>query len=63
MKNWLTSFFSKMKSRKFIVEVVATIALFTGHITGKEWIVVSSIYIGGNVLKWGVDILKSKKGL
>lgn len=60
MKKWMGSFFGKIKSRKFLVEVIATVALFLGKITGKEWILVSCIYIGGNVLKYLVEILMLK---
>ena len=60
MKDWIKSFFGKIKSRKFIVEVIATVALFVGVIDGNQWIIVSCIYIGGNVLKYLVEILLAK---
>ena len=62
MKDWVKSFFGKIKSRKFIVEVIATVALFLKIIDGNQWIIVSCIYIGGNVLKYLVEILSIKFG-
>lgn len=62
MKNFL----SRISSRKFLVWLVATGALFIGKIEGNLWAVISCIYIGGNVLKYLVEILKtsfSKKEL
>ena len=63
MKEWFKSFLGKIKSRKFLVFVTATVAMFIGKVDGKEWIVVSCIYIGGNVLKYLVEILKGKKDI
>lgn len=60
MKQNFIKFLGKMSSRKFYIEVIATVALFLGKINGREWIVVSCIYIGGNVLKSLVEILGKK---
>jgi len=60
MKEWFKEFFGKIKSRKFIVEVIATVALFLKVINGNQWIIVSCIYIGGNVLKYLVEIFTAK---
>jgi hypothetical protein len=59
MKSGFFKLLGKINSRKFYVEIVATVALFMGKITGKEWILVSCIYIGGNVLKYLVELLTS----
>ena len=37
---------SKLFSRKLSVFVLSTIALFNNYITGSEWIIISSIYLG-----------------
>lgn len=57
MKDWL----GRIKSRKFLVWVTASVAMFVGKIDGKAWIIVSCIYIGGNVLKGLIEVFKAKK--
>lgn len=39
-------FLNKWVSRKLTVFVLASVALFNGYITGSEWIIISSIYLG-----------------
>lgn len=37
---------NKLVSRKLVVWVVATIAMFSGPVNADQWIIVSSIYLG-----------------
>jgi len=39
-------FINKWVSRKLTVFVLASVALFNGYISGSEWIIISSIYLG-----------------
>lgn len=39
-------FINKWVSRKLTVFALASVALFNGYITGSEWIIISSIYLG-----------------
>jgi len=48
----------KMSSRKFVVLIIATVAFFLSKLDSKEWIIVACIYIGGNVFKQMVELLK-----
>jgi hypothetical protein len=52
------NFIRRISSRKFIVWVVATVALFMDIITGIQWVFVSAIWIGGN----SIDKLIAFKG-
>ncbi len=45
-KQELDRLVNKWISRKLLVFVIATIALFTKFITSVDWLVVSSIYLG-----------------
>jgi len=50
-------YFGKAISKTFTVFIIATVALFTAHLTGAEWTVIAGIYIGTvkateTFLKW-----------
>ena len=44
-KEFIDKLQSKWISRKLLVFVIASTALFTDKITGSDWVVISSIYI------------------
>jgi hypothetical protein len=44
-QEYIDKYLSKFISRKLIVFVVASIGLFTGNITGDNWVVISTAYV------------------
>jgi hypothetical protein len=45
-KEQIDKILSKWISRKLLVFLIATISLFTKHITSTDWLVIASIYLG-----------------
>ena len=54
----IDKYFGKAISKTFTVFIIATIALFTTKLTGSEWTVIATAYIGAT--KWTETILKLK---
>jgi len=48
----LKEIFERLTSRKFIVWVVATVAMFLNLIEGWIWAAITGAYIGINFLDW-----------
>jgi hypothetical protein len=44
-QEYIDKYLSKFISRKLIVFLIASIALFTNNITGDNWVVISTAYI------------------
>jgi hypothetical protein len=44
-QEYIDKYLSKFISRKLIVFVIASVGLFTGNITGDNWVVISTAYI------------------
>lgn len=44
-KEFIDSIQSKWISRKLLVFVIGSIALFTGNVESGDWVVISSVYI------------------
>ena len=42
----LDRYFGKAISKTFTVFIIATIALFTASLTGAEWTIIASVYLG-----------------
>ena len=59
MKAW-DFIFNKLIPKKFVVFLIATVALFMKLIDGQSWMIVSVLYIGGNTVAKFVNI-KGKK--
>jgi len=57
----IDKYFGKAISKTFTVFIIATVALFLGHLTGMEWTTIASIYIGS--VKVTETILKLKDKL
>lgn len=57
----LDTIVNKLISRKLMVFVVSVVALFNGNITGDNWIVVSTAYIGTEAVIDAVVRLKQIK--
>lgn len=57
----IDKYFGKAISKTFTVFIIATIALFTTHLTGTEWTVIAGVYIG--TVKATETILKLKEKL
>jgi len=54
---------SKWISRKLLVFIVASVALFRGKVLSEDWVIISSIYISLEGATTIVErILKAKKG-
>jgi hypothetical protein len=44
-QEYIDKYLSKFISRKLIVFAIASVGLFTGNITGDNWVVISTAYI------------------
>ncbi len=62
-KGILDTIVNKLISRKLLVFIVSVVALFTGNITGDNWIVVSTAYIGTEAIIDAVVRLKEIKNI
>ena len=61
MKAKLDQILSKWLSRKLMVFFISAFALFTGRLDGDNWVIVSTAYIGGEVILDAVTRLKGIK--
>lgn len=52
---------SKWASRKLMVFFISAFALFTGQLDGDNWVIVSTAYIGGEVILDAVTRLRGVK--
>ena len=57
-QEFLDRYLGKAISKKLIAFIIATIALFTGKVTGTEWIIISTAYIA--ITGYTETILKLK---
>ena len=55
----IDKYLGKTISKKLIVFIIATIALFSGKVTGTEWIVISTAYI--SIVAYTETVLKLKE--
>lgn len=54
---------SKWISRKLVVFIIGSVALFTGKVQSEDWVIISSIYISLEGVTTIVErILKAKQG-
>ena len=44
-QEYIDKYMSKFISRKLIVFAIGSVALFTGNLTGDNWVVISTAYI------------------
>lgn len=56
----LDKFINKWASRKLLVFVVASSALFSGHLSAAEWITISIVYVGVQGASDVVERFKNK---
>ena len=56
----IDKYFGKAISKTFTVFIIATIALFTAHLTGTEWTIIVSIYLGSTKATETILKLKDK---
>ena len=54
-------FLQKWTSRKLMVFFISAFALFIGKLDGDNWVIVSTAYIGGEVILDAVTRLKGVK--
>lgn len=60
-QEYADKYLSKFISRKLIVFVIASVGLFTGNITGDNWVVISTAYISvEGFTKIITEVYKSK---
>ena len=63
-QEYIDKYLSKFISRKLIVFVIGSVGLFTGHITGDNWVVISTAYISiEGFTSIVTEVYKSKNGL
>jgi len=56
-------YLSKFISRKLIVFIIGSVALFTGRVESGDWVIISSVYISLEGVTTIVErILKAKAG-
>jgi hypothetical protein len=44
-QEFIDKYLGKAISKKLVAFIIATVALFTGKVTGTEWIIISTAYI------------------
>jgi len=63
MKRNLDQLINKYISRKLVVFFVGSWALFSGNLTSGDWVIVSTAYIGSQMVVDVVDrLIKSRNG-
>ena len=61
-QEYIDKYLSKFVSRKLLVFLIGSVALFTGKLTGDNWMVVSSAYLSiEGFTKVILEIYKSKQ--
>ena len=61
MKRNLDEILNKYISRKLIVFFIGSIGLFSGNLTSADWVIVSTAYIGSQMVVDVVDrLIKSR---
>ena len=53
-------FVNRWISRKFLVFIIATIAMFTANLTSEDWVIICGTYIG---TQGAIDAIARLKGL
>lgn len=46
---WCKIVVEKLLSRKFLVLILASVFVFTGHLTGAQWLLAAGVYQGINL--------------
>ena len=63
MKRNLDQIINKYISRKLVVFFIGSIGLFSGNLTSGDWVIVSTAYIGSQMVVDVVDrLIKSRYG-
>ena len=58
-REFIDRYLSKGISKKLMVFLIASVALFKDKLTGTDWVIISGIYISSQT---AIDIIKSKSG-
>jgi len=58
-REFVDRYLSKGISKKLMVFIIASVALFRGNLTGTDWVIISGIYIGSQTV---IDVFKAKSG-
>ena len=59
-KELIDKYFGKAISMTFTVFIIATIGLFGTHLSGSEWTIIASVYIGSQKATETILKLKDK---
>ena len=58
-REFVDRYLGKGISKKLMVFVIASIALFIGKLTSTDWVIIAGIYIGSQTV---IDVFKAKSG-
>ena len=58
-REFIDRYLSKGISKKLMVFLIASVALFKDKLTGTDWVIISGIYIGSQTV---IDVFKAKSG-
>jgi len=58
-REFIDRYLGKGISKKLMVFVIASIALFIGKLTSMDWVIIAGIYIGSQTV---IDVFKAKSG-
>lgn len=58
-KEFIDRYLGKGISKKLMVFIIASIALFIGKLTSTDWVIIAGIYIGSQTV---IDVFKAKTG-
>lgn len=59
-QEFIDKYLNRTVSKTLMVTLIATVALFTNHLTGWEWTIVSTAYIGSEKFSKTILMLKDK---
>jgi len=60
-QEFIDKYLNKTVSKTLMITLIATVALFTGNLTGVEWTVIATAYIGAEKFSKTVLTLKDKQ--
>lgn len=62
-QEFIDKYFGKAISKTFTVFIIATIGLFSAHLTGSEWTIIAAGYIGSTKITETILKLKLKDNI
>lgn len=61
-KEFVDKHLNKWISRKLIVFIIGSVALFSGFLTSGDWVIISAVYLGSQAVTDIVERLLKAKG-